>query len=452
VDNNKQIKTRDGLTLRGREWPQEPARGTIVLVHGLGEHVGRYAHVAAFFNRRGWRIVGYDHRGHGESDGARGRIAEVDDLLVDLAGVIDAVRAEHPQGPLVLLGHSLGGVVAARFVAGALAPAAAWSRPIDALLLSSPALATAMNPLQKAMLAVLGPLTPNLAVSNALKPEWISRDPTVVAAYQADPRVHDRIAPRLARFIVDGGEFVRAVAARWTVPTRLLYAGAGGQRLLRGGGAEGRGRGARMAGPLPRDHERTRAGRGVIGLRRGARYTLSFAFEEPAMNARDPLLPLQADEAEQLGAFAERVWDDEIVPALTDYIAVPAKSPMFDPEWSQHGFIDRVVKDAAAWVEKQNVAGLKLEVIRLEGRTPVIFFDVPATRPGGNDPGAETICLYGHLDKQPEFNGWKSGFGPWTPRLENGLLYGRGGADDGYAIYASITAIKSLDLQGIPRP
>ena len=93
--------------------------------------------------------------------------------------------------------------------------------------------------------------------------------------------------------------------------------------------------------------------------------------------------------------------------------------------------------------------GLKLEVIRLEGRTPVIFFDVPATRPGGNDAGAETICLYGHLDKQPEFNGWKNGFGPWTPRYENGLLYGRGGADDGYAIYAAITAIKALDLQGI---
>ena len=170
------------------------------------------------------------------------------------------------------------------------------------------------------------------------------------------------------------------------------------------------------------------------------------------MNARDPLLPLQADEAEQLGKYAERVWDDEIVPALTNYIAVPAKSPMFDAEWSQHGFIDQVVRDAAAWVERQNVAGLKLEVIRLEGRTPVIFFDVPATRPGGNDAGAETICLYGHLDKQPEFNGWKNGFGPWTPRYEGGLLYGRGGADDGYAIYASITAIKSLDLQGIPRP
>jgi acetylornithine deacetylase/succinyl-diaminopimelate desuccinylase-like protein len=105
-----------------------------------------------------------------------------------------------------------------------------------------------------------------------------------------------------------------------------------------------------------------------------------------------------------------------------------------------------------AWVETQNVAGLKLEVIRLEGRTPVIFFDVPATKPGGNDAGAETICLYGHLDKQPEFNGWKNGFGPWTPRYEGGLLYGRGGADDGYAVYAAITAIKSLDLQGIPRP
>ena len=88
------------------------------------------------------------------------------------------------------------------------------------------------------------------------------------------------------------------------------------------------------------------------------------------MNARDPLLPLQADEAEQLGKYAERVWDDEIVPALTNYIAVPAKSPMFDAEWSQHGFIDQVVRDAAAWVERQNVAGLKLEVIRLVGRTP----------------------------------------------------------------------------------
>jgi len=166
------------------------------------------------------------------------------------------------------------------------------------------------------------------------------------------------------------------------------------------------------------------------------------------MNARDPLLPLQPDEASALGTFAARTWDDEIVPALTDYIAVPAKSPMFDADWQQHGYIERVVRDAARWVESKKVAGLTLEIVRLEGRTPVIFFEVPATRPGSTD----TICLYGHLDKQPEFNGWRSDLGPWTPKYENGLLYGRGGADDGYAIYASLTAIMALDRQGIARP
>ncbi len=166
------------------------------------------------------------------------------------------------------------------------------------------------------------------------------------------------------------------------------------------------------------------------------------------MNARDPLLPLQPDEASALGEFAARTWDDEIVPALTDYIAIPAKSPMFDADWQKHGHIERVVRDAARWVESKQVAGLKLEIVRLEGRTPVIFFEVPATKAGSTD----TICLYGHLDKQPEFNGWRSDLGPWTPKYENGLLYGRGGADDGYAVYASLTAIMALDRQGIPRP
>lgn len=166
------------------------------------------------------------------------------------------------------------------------------------------------------------------------------------------------------------------------------------------------------------------------------------------MNARDPLLPLQPDESSALFAFAEQVWDEQIVPALTDYIAIPAKSPMFDADWAQHGHIERVVRNAASWVEGRRIAGLKLEVIRIEGRTPVIFFEVPATKAGSTD----TICLYGHLDKQPEFNGWRNDLGPWTPKYENGLLYGRGGADDGYAIYASITAIEALDRQGIPRP
>ncbi|NUZ04520.1 M20 family metallopeptidase [Piscinibacter koreensis] len=166
------------------------------------------------------------------------------------------------------------------------------------------------------------------------------------------------------------------------------------------------------------------------------------------MNARDPLLPVQPDEAATIGSFVEQVWDAELVPALTDYIGIPAKSPMFDAAWQQNGYIERVITDAARWVESRRIAGLKLEVIRLEGRTPVIFFDVPATRAGSTD----TICLYGHLDKQPEFNGWRSDLGPWTPKYLDGLLYGRGGADDGYAVYAAITAIEALDRQGIARP
>ena len=149
-----------------------------------------------------------------------------------------------------------------------------------------------------------------------------------------------------------------------------------------------------------------------------------------------------------LARFTDRLWDDEIVPALTQYIEIPAKSPMFDADWAQNGHVDRVVRDAAAWVEGKKVAGLKLEVVRIEGRTPVIVFEVPSTKPGSTD----TILMYGHLDKQPEFNGWRNDLGPWTPKYERGLLYGRGGADDGYAVYASLSAILALDAQDVPRP
>jgi acetylornithine deacetylase/succinyl-diaminopimelate desuccinylase-like protein len=141
-----------------------------------------------------------------------------------------------------------------------------------------------------------------------------------------------------------------------------------------------------------------------------------------------------------------RQWDGDIVRQLTDYIAIPAKSPGFDPEWREHGYIETVLRNAASWVEAQKVEGLKLEIVRLEGRTPVLFFEVPATRSGGGD----TILMYGHLDKQPEFNGWRSDLGPWTPKYEDGKLYGRGGADDGYAVYASIAAIQALKAQGKP--
>jgi acetylornithine deacetylase/succinyl-diaminopimelate desuccinylase-like protein len=166
------------------------------------------------------------------------------------------------------------------------------------------------------------------------------------------------------------------------------------------------------------------------------------------MNARDPLLPLQPDEASALGAYADRRWDEAIVPALTDYIAIPAKSPMFDADWAAHGHLDRVVRDAAAWVEARRVPGLSLEVVRLPGRTPVIFFEIAATKAGSTG----TVVMYGHLDKQPEFSGWRNDLGPWTPKYENGLLYGRGGADDGYAVYAAITAVEALKAQSLPHP
>ncbi len=139
------IQTRDGMALVRRDWPSADARGTIVIVHGLGEHIGRYAHVAARLNANRWSVVGYDQRGHGASPGERGRLAAGDDLLTDLASVVDAVRAE-ASGPLVLLGHSLGGLVVARFVAGALeSPRPPWQRDVDALVLSSPALAIGMT-------------------------------------------------------------------------------------------------------------------------------------------------------------------------------------------------------------------------------------------------------------------------------------------------------------------
>lgn len=224
---DKTIEARDGLALHLRDWPLTGAKGTIVLVHGLGEHIGRYPHVAAFFNTQGWRVVGFDQRGHGTSGGAPGRLAAADDLLADLSRVLDLVRAEHP-GPLVLVGHSLGGLVAARFVAETVASdrvAAAWARPVDALVLSSPVLATVMTSVQKGLLAVLGAMAPKLAIGNGIDPAGISRDPAVVAAYRADPLVHDRVTARLVRFIVDEGAFVRRVAPRWSVPTLLVYAG-----------------------------------------------------------------------------------------------------------------------------------------------------------------------------------------------------------------------------------
>jgi acetylornithine deacetylase/succinyl-diaminopimelate desuccinylase-like protein len=137
-------------------------------------------------------------------------------------------------------------------------------------------------------------------------------------------------------------------------------------------------------------------------------------------------------------------WDAEIVPQLTDYVRIPAKSPHFDPAWESNGHIERVIRLAEAWVKKQPVRGLKLEIVRLPGRTPLLFFDLPRSNNSNR-----TVLLYGHLDKQPEMSGWREGYGPWDPLLENGKLYGRGSADDGYAVFAALSALAALQAQGV---
>ncbi|MBB6598604.1 M20 family metallopeptidase [Luteimonas sp. MC1825] len=140
-------------------------------------------------------------------------------------------------------------------------------------------------------------------------------------------------------------------------------------------------------------------------------------------------------------------WDDEIVPQLVEYIRIPNKSPMFDTDWVKNGFMDDAVKLMEGWARRQDIPGMQLEVVRLEGRTPLIFIEIPAAHGGRDD---DCVLLYGHLDKQPEMTGWDDDLGPWKPVLRDGKLYGRGGADDGYAIYGSLTAILALHEQKIP--
>lgn len=229
------LSTGDGLPLHWRQWRQlGPAapRGTILIVHGLGEHIGRYDPVATRLNALGWNVVGHDQRGHGASGGPRGDIPNPEAFLNDLAHVIDALREEPSlnAGRLLLLGHSMGGLVAARFVAGGLTANSAgalpsWFRPVDGLILSSPALDAGLSSWQALQLYLGRRLAPHLAVGNGLKPSWICRDPAVVQAYQADPQVHNRVTPMLARWIVDAGELVRQHAADWVLPTLLLWGG-----------------------------------------------------------------------------------------------------------------------------------------------------------------------------------------------------------------------------------
>ncbi len=219
--NFSPLTARDGTNLVVMDWPLDkgPVRGVVLIVHGLGEHAWRYDALALELNSWGFAVRAYDQYGHGESMGQRGALPSDDRLLQDLAEVVDESRARmHDETPLIVLGHSMGGLVAARFVSLGM-------RRLDALVLSSPVLDPGLNTFQKLLLAVLPPLAPNLRVGNGLNPDFISHDPQVVARYKADPLVHDRISARLAAFIAQGGPATIACAPQWTLPTLLLFAG-----------------------------------------------------------------------------------------------------------------------------------------------------------------------------------------------------------------------------------
>lgn len=237
---------RDGENLALYEWPLDdwaeemgadapPPRGVVLIVHGLGEHASRYGHVASRLMQWGFAVRAYDQRGHGESGGARGVLPSETALLDDLAEIVDDTRrrcrrlphatqageagaAEKPM-PLILLGHSMGGLVVGRFVSLNI-------RPVEGLVMSSPALDAGLSAFQKLLLAVVPRLAPNLSVDNGLDAHYISHDEQVVKNYFADRLVHGRISPRLGRFIATAGPATVATAAHWRTPTLLMYAGA----------------------------------------------------------------------------------------------------------------------------------------------------------------------------------------------------------------------------------
>ena len=216
------FKTGEGETIAIYDWPLQSgqkSRGTALLVHGLGEHMGRYAHVAQHLNQWGFSVRGYDHFGHGLSTGVRGGLLTDNQLLDDLDFVIAQTRQNIPANEkLVLIGHSMGGGVVGRYVS-------LHSDKVNALVMSSPALDGGLNAIQKLLLSTLPKIAPNLRVGNGLDSRFISHDESVVAAYTSDPLVHDRISARLGKFIVDNGAEVIASASRWKMPTLLMFAG-----------------------------------------------------------------------------------------------------------------------------------------------------------------------------------------------------------------------------------
>ncbi|MCM3564437.1 alpha/beta hydrolase [Hydrogenophaga intermedia] len=215
---------RDGHNLAIFDWPLPKGlrpRGVVLIVHGLGEHAWRYNDLALQLNDWGFVVRAYDQRGHGDSSGAPGVLPDEDALIEDLFEVVDDTRsrlAERWECPLILLGHSMGGLVASTFVQRAMAP-------IDLLVLSSPALDTGLSAVKRKLIGLMMTVAPDKPLGNGLDASKISHDPKVVAAYRKDRRVHDRISARLARFIDENGPIVIRAAREWAVPTLLMYAG-----------------------------------------------------------------------------------------------------------------------------------------------------------------------------------------------------------------------------------
>ncbi|NIA26949.1 MAG: M20/M25/M40 family metallo-hydrolase [Desulfobulbaceae bacterium] len=141
--------------------------------------------------------------------------------------------------------------------------------------------------------------------------------------------------------------------------------------------------------------------------------------------------------------FVNDVWDESIIPEISEYIKIPNKSPSFDPDWEANGHMEQAAQMLEVWAQQQPIQGMQIEIVCIEGRTPLLFIEIP----GASD---DVVLLYGHYDKQPEFSGWDDDLDPWTPVIKDGKLYGRGGADDGYALFGSLTAIRALQEQGSP--
>ena len=215
-----------------QDWPLPDGiapRGVVLVVHGLGEYAGRHDALARRLNSWGFAVRAYDQYGHGESGGARGGLPTLSRLVDDLADIVDSTHQRMPRRtPLILLGHSLGGLVAARLLA-------LGKRSVDGLVLSSPALDPGFNPVQKLLLAVLPKLAPNFTVRNGLNADFISHDRDVVDAYRRDPLVHNRVSTRMGRFIAEAAPATLAAAHEWKVPTLLLYAGK--DRLVKASGS-----------------------------------------------------------------------------------------------------------------------------------------------------------------------------------------------------------------------